>query len=382
MTKPKVAIIRGKFLNQYEMQSYEPLSSHYDMTAFGSLTSFHSAFSFPVVKSVSPVDLPPFPHKMPILNRMCTDAHILFGLEKRLKGFDIAHSAETYFYYTKQVCRAKEKGYVGKVIVSVIENIPHANELIRGRSEIKSYVRSMADHFIAISQKAKNALIVEGVPQKKIDIIGYGVDTTRFAPSEDHWDYLGRKKMQTMKILFVGRLVKEKGIEDVLAAFDILKKKEANTTTKMRLIIVGSGDKKNIAREYQKKYPQDIELMEVEYKNMHEIYKIADIIVAPSRTTATWIEQFNIALMEAQSLGVPIITTDTGSIEENVKDAGIYVEQRKPEEIAQAIEWLRDHPQGRLSYGLKGRERAEQIHNQFIIAKKISNVYQKVLMGR
>ena len=68
--KQKIAIVRGKFLNKYEMQMYEPLVDRYDITAFGSLTSYHDRFAFPVVKLPSPMDLPDFFYKMPILNRL------------------------------------------------------------------------------------------------------------------------------------------------------------------------------------------------------------------------------------------------------------------------------------------------------------------------
>ena len=69
------------------------------------------------------MDIPDFPYKMPILNRMFTDAHYLLGLEDRLKGFDLVHTAETYFRYTQQCLDAKKKGYVKKVIATVLETI-------------------------------------------------------------------------------------------------------------------------------------------------------------------------------------------------------------------------------------------------------------------
>ncbi len=53
----KVAIVRGKFLNKYEMQLYEPLFPRFDITAFGSLTPFQDTFAFPTVKLLSPMDL-------------------------------------------------------------------------------------------------------------------------------------------------------------------------------------------------------------------------------------------------------------------------------------------------------------------------------------
>src|SRR5579859_8057230 len=135
--KTKIAIVRGKFLNQYDMQSYEPLAPLYTMTAFGSLTSFHSNFLFPTVKLFSPLDIPDFPYKTSLLNRIFHDAQYLVGLEDSLKGFSIAHSAETYFQFTTQCLDAKKKGYLKKVIVTVWENIPFNNEGIVGRKERK-----------------------------------------------------------------------------------------------------------------------------------------------------------------------------------------------------------------------------------------------------
>ena len=133
----KIAIVRGKFLNRYEMQFYEPLTKWFDMTAFGSQTSNHDRFSFPVIKLPSPMDIPDFscgagsrfarPFLLSILNRVCIDAHYLVGLENRLKGFDIVHTAETYFHYTQQCLNAKRKGYVKKVIATVLGNIPFNN---------------------------------------------------------------------------------------------------------------------------------------------------------------------------------------------------------------------------------------------------------------
>ena len=115
--KPKIAIVRGKFLNQYEMQFYNPLVKQYNLLGVGSLTCFHDRFDFPVTKLPSPVDIGEFPYKMSVLNRVFTDAHYLFGLENILKGYDIAHAAETYYHYTIQCLEAKRKGYIKKVLL-------------------------------------------------------------------------------------------------------------------------------------------------------------------------------------------------------------------------------------------------------------------------
>ena len=183
--KPNVALVRGKFLNQYEMQSYEPLVDRYDLTAFGSMRPFHDTFAFPTVKLWSPMDIPNFPYKMPIVNRLTIDAQYLWGLEKRLTGFDIAHTAETYYHYTSQALRAKREGRVQAVVVTVLETIAHNNEGIWGRRGMKETARNEVDHFIAVSKRAKDALIAEGTNPNKITVIPYGIDTKRFSPSKE-----------------------------------------------------------------------------------------------------------------------------------------------------------------------------------------------------
>ena len=137
MKKSAVAIVRGKFLNRYELQSFEPLTKHFRLTAFGSLAPLHERFMFPVVKLPSPMDLPDFPYKMPVLNRLWTDAHYLYGLEGKLRGYDIVHTAETYFRYTQQCLEAKKRGWVRRVVATVWETIANNNEGIRGRKEYK-----------------------------------------------------------------------------------------------------------------------------------------------------------------------------------------------------------------------------------------------------
>src|SRR5579859_6371060 len=156
----KIAIVRGKFLNAYEMQSFEPLAQKYDITAFGSLKPYHQDFAFPVVKLPSPMDVPEFPKKMPVVNRLFTDAHYLYGLEEKLKGFDLVHGAETYFHYTQQALNAKKRGYIKKVIATVLENIPFNNEGIHGRKEFKKRARKELDHIIALTQRTRDALIL------------------------------------------------------------------------------------------------------------------------------------------------------------------------------------------------------------------------------
>lgn len=355
MGKPKIAIVRGKFLNKYEMQMYEPLADRYDITAFGSLTSYHDKFAFPVVKLPSPVDIPDFPYKMSLLNRLFIDAHYLWGLESKLHDFDIIHTAETYFHYTHQCLNAKGNA---KVVATVLENIPFNNEGIWGRKKFKARARRELDHIVALTNKTKDALLAEGTDPKKITIIGHFVNTKRFVPVPM------RKTVRT--ILFCGRLEEYKGVFDFV---EMAKRLPHH----LRFVMVGTGSQRN------KLIRKGIELRLVSYGDMPKMYQEANIFVAPSKPTKTWEEQYCTVLLEAQASGLPIVTTNTGGIPENIGDAGIIVPPGDVDGITKAVKRFIDEPKLRIAYCKKARERATRVHDIAIGAKKLDLLYQNIL---
>lgn len=376
MHKKKVALVRGKFLNQYEMQSFEPLITNYDLTAFGSLTSFHDSFSFPTVKLFSPMDIKDFPYRMQVINRLFVDAHYLFGLEHKLEGFDLAHSAETYYHYTQQCLNAKKQGYVRKVIATVLENIPFNNEGIHGRRAFKKRSREELDHIITLTQRTKETLLLEGANPKKITIIGHGIDTKRFQP---HTNVLKNKK--TIHILFAGRLEIYKGVYEILYAAKKLLTDPELKKYHLKFIFVGDGSQKQhlIALEKQLGIEKFIDHKHVSYQEMPKEYIQADVFIAPSKTDKYWQEQYNTTLLEAQASGLPIVTTYSGGIVENVGSAAILVQPADFLSLSEALKLFILDQKLRMHYAKKARQRAEKVHDAKIIAKKISEVYENVL---
>lgn len=350
------------------MQFYEPLVKQYSLTAFGSMYPYHDRFAFPVVKLPSPMDLPDFPYKMPILNRLCVDAHYLVGLEEKLRGFDLVHTAETYFHYTQQCLNAKKKGYVKKVIATVLENILFNNEGIWGRKDYKKRAREDLDHIIALTNKTKDVLIQEGADPKKITVISHFVDTKRFHPAKE------RKNLKSITILFVGRLEKYKGVYDFVDATEILRRDPLIQSFKMNVVLVGDGSQRRKLEEIP-----NIAIRTASYDEMPEVYREADIFVAPSKSTSTWEEQYNTSLLEAQASGLAIITTKTGGIPENIGDAGVLLPPGDVHAIASALKTFILNPKLRESFGIKARKRAQTVHDIKIGASKLTALYNKLL---
>lgn len=390
MKKPKVAIVRGKFLNKYEMQTYEPLIGRYDIRAFGSLTPYHNRFAFPVVRLPSPMDLPEFPYKMPILNRLFVDAHYLLGLEEKLVGFDIVHTAETYFHYTQQCLNAKRRGYVKKVIATVLENIPFNNEGIWGRKRFKARARRELDHIVALTDKTKEALLIEGADPKKITVIPHYIDTKRFRPDAAQQRRLADSKRREFRILFVGRLEEYKGVYDLVDAIRMLVADPELTKYQLTLVMAGDGGEREKLRKTVREYGMEgrVSFRQASYEQMPEIYAEADIFVAPSRPSTklvlgkpqiTWEEQYCTVLLEGQAMGLPIVTTRSGGIPENIGNAGVVVAPGDVHAIAQAIKAYIFDPKLRVSYAKKSRDRAIRVHDVSIGAQKIDTLYQTLL---
>jgi len=373
MKKQHLAIVRGKFLNRFEMQQFEGLAARYEITAFSSLTPIHADFAFPTVRLLSPVDIPSFPFKMPILNRLFTDAHYLVGLEAKLRGYDIAHTAETYYHYTQQCLNAKRMGYVRRVVVTVWETRPHANEGIRGRNQFKERTRKHADHFVAATNRAREALLSEAVAPSRVSVIGPHIDTERFRPAD--------KKQNGLTVLFCGRFEKEKGVLDLVEALRVLATDRRFRTESLRIRFVGGGSLRGVITEKLAAFPTNwhTSLESATYLEMPAIYQSADLFVAPSIPTPTWEEQFGMVLMEAQASGLPIITTRTGGIPENVGNAAVLVEPGDTMALALSLKDLLSHRIKRRTLGSRARKRAVTVHDISHGVRKLDELYRSLL---
>ncbi|MBL7159892.1 glycosyltransferase family 4 protein [Candidatus Microgenomates bacterium] len=391
----KVAVVRGAFLNQFEMQNFALMAKKHQLTAFSSLKPINDQVGFPVIKLLSPMDLLSI---IPIhqgkriargfLNRTFIDAHYLLELEKKLQGFDIVHCAETYYHFTQQCLNAKKKGFVKKVVSTVWENIAFNNEGIWGRKKFKRRAIEEIDHFIAVSQGAYKSLISEGCQKEKITIIPVGIDLEKFKAQSEKLKV--KDKDRQIIILFVGRLEKEKGIKELLETFKqstIINQQPASTRplvgrveATIKLRIIGDGSLKNWIKEWIVKNQQEsnVVIEQHSYQEMPQIYQEADIFILPSKKTKTWQEQFGMVLIEAMASFLPIIATRSGAIPEVVGDCGILVDEASVGQLSQALKRLVKDKFLRTKLGKIGRARAEKYFDSQKIAKKIEKVYENL----
>jgi len=361
-SRAKISIVRGAFLNPFELQNFYPLAKKYDLRAVSSMHPISEDVEIPLTKTHAVTDLPNIPFKYHILNRLSVDAHYLLGLEQILKGVDIAHVAETYYHYTIQAINAKKKGFVKKVVSTVWEIIPFNNEGIWGRKWFKRQAYAGVDHFLAITELARKALLEEGVSGEKITVIPMGVDLSRFKPVKPN--------QKVTNILCVGRLVPEKGMGELARAFQGLREKYPN----LKLTLVGDGPMKNYLEKIR-----GITIKRVPYQQIHEEYQKADIFCLPSKTTLNWQEQYGMVLVEAMACGLPIVTTKTGAIGEVCGEAVVYAKPGDTNDLQLKLAHLIESESSRAILREKSITRTKAKYDHLKTAKQIDALYQKVL---
>ena len=248
-----------------------------------------------------------------------------------------------------------------------------------GRKAYKKRAREELDHIIALTHKTKTALLAEGADPKKITVIGHGINTKTFKPESNHWKKLSDPKKNDFTILFSGRLEAYKGVFEILEAAAILLH-DPSIKNRLRFLIVGQGSSYANMLHVGKTYGihRFVRYLSVPYDRMPAAYKEADLFVAPSKSTKTWSEQYCTALLEAQSMGLPIVTTKNGGIPENVGDAALFAKEGDAVSLAQQIKRFILNSELRVLYGIKARDRAVRVHDVGIIAKKFNDVYQSL----
>ncbi len=364
----KISFIRGAYLNNFEGQNYD-----LPITGYSSLYPLDQNIPFPLVKLPSIADLQTIsllssPVKY-FSNRILGDSQILFGLEKYIVNSDIVHVGDPHYYYSYQAAQLKDTGRIKKLVSTWWETIPFNNESTYAKKFIKRYTMNQVDMFICYTQRARECLIQEGVAKDRTTVIPLGVNLAQFHPFE-------RKKSNRFVILFVGRLVEEKGILDLYQAFKLIASKEKN----VQLRIVGEGPlEKKLRYEIQKDGLTDrVAIDYVCYKDIPLVFQNADVLCVPSKKTKTWEEQYGMVFIEAMASGIPIVSYDSGSIKDIVGNAGIIIPEGEMQILGDSLTLLIKSGALGKKIGTIGRVRAEKMYDSRKTAKILFKVYQLV----
>ncbi len=230
---------------------------------------------------------------------------------------------------------------------------------------IEKFTFNNADYCYPCSKGVVDVLRAKGY-QGKIEVVPLALDIS---------DEIKKDKNEVFVIGYVGRLVEEKGILDLVNACNQLSKV-------YKLLVVGDGPLKSKILKIIK-FRNIADRVEfagaVKREDMSEYYAKMDVLVAPSRTTARWKEQFGRMIAEAFMYGVPVIGSDSGSVPETMAGCGIVFRESDVRKLKDAILSVMNNQKAREEMIKRGREYALNNYKNEIVAEKHYSIYKELL---
>jgi glycosyltransferase involved in cell wall biosynthesis len=313
--RQRVVVARGHHSNVWDLRPLELLRDEYDISVLVTGSNVHEVDSadLDIVRVRTPRDFLPRGRIAGGMAYVAGERYL--GLEQQLAGASIVHTAEIGTWFSAQVARLRSRlGF--RMVVTVWETIPW-RESFRWPRE-RAYRRAVldaADLLLPTTERARDALLMEGAPADRTRVCPPGIDLMRFRVETGSPPASGGHR-----ILSAGRLVWEKGHQDVLRAVGALRNGlVGEPRTDVELVIVGSGPEEKTLRRYASELGLD-DVVEfrptVPYASMPELYASASALVLASLPTRSWEEQFGMVLIEAMAAGTSVLASASGAIPE------------------------------------------------------------------
>jgi glycosyltransferase involved in cell wall biosynthesis len=225
--------------------------------------------------------------------------------------------------------------------------------------------------------------IDEGIaPPELLKWLGNGIDIARFDRrrlSDDRLDALSKSvgiDRAGPVVGFVGRLVEEKGILDLLQAA----KSVASAIPNVQFLIVGPYDEEKpdaLRPDVAERYGVSDRCRFLGMRqDMPELYALMDVLVLPS-----YREGFPRAPMEASAMGVPAVVTDIRGCREAVDPGvnGLLFPVGNADALARSLIELLSDDERRSRMGAAGRAMAEERFDEQKVFERVLNEYQRLL---
>jgi glycosyltransferase involved in cell wall biosynthesis len=318
VSRPRVLLLRGHHTNAAELLPWQLLTDRYDIASLVTGSTEADLADLPLARI--PVrarrDLLPGGGLFDLALRVPGDAYR--GLKRHLDGAAIVHSAELGVWFSRQAAVLKEQlGY--RFLITVWETIPLRETFRTARAgRYRAETIPAVDLFLATTERARQSLELEGVPAERIVVCQPGVDLRRLADT---------RRSPGALVVSPGRLVWEKGHQDVLRALAAVRRGLVGPVEAPRLLIAGAGPEERRLRRYAADLGVDdlTEIRRVPYAEMPRVYAEAACVVLASLPVWHWEEQFGLVLAEAMAAGVPIVAAASGAIPEVLDGHGALV---------------------------------------------------------
>ncbi len=221
---------------------------------------------------------------------------------------------------------------------------------------------SRIDAFVCPSQFTKKKYVEAGFPKDKIYHIPTFIDTINIEPNYSDGEY----------ILYFGRITKEKGVQVLLEAYELLNDK------KPKLIVIGDTGESEFSQTLKQKYSCCVEFVDfLPQKKIYQFIKNAMFVVVPS----IWYDNMPNVVLESFAHGKAVIASNHGCFHEFIikNHNGLLFEVGNAEALADKLCWAIQNPKDMIEMGIKAREYAVHNFSPETHYKRLMELFEKFL---
>lgn len=222
------------------------------------------------------------------------------------------------------------------------------------------------DKILAVSNYMKDCLI------KRLKIEDERINVSYMLKPEWIKGQKVRKNHKKYRMLFLGRLVRAKGIELLLEAFSLLKQRNVE-------LLVAGNSKTEYYKNFVKKFniKNVVFLGKIPHNDIKNVYEKADVVVVPSIRE----EPLSRVLIEAGSLGKSVIATDRGGSREVVidKKTGVLIRNITPQGLVRGMEYVIRNPKKAKEMGRNIKKLADKLFDPERNLKMLLKIYRELL---
>jgi len=217
------------------------------------------------------------------------------------------------------------------------------------------------DKYVALSEFARSKFVLGGLPPDKVQVKPnfIGIDP-------------GAKTQPGEFALYVGRLVPEKGVEVLLAAWKKLSKAPP-------LMIIGDGPSKDgLQSQIETEHIPNVQLMAWKPRELVlDAIKKAAVLILPS----TWYEGFPMTIVEAFACGTPVICSRLGAMQEIVVDecTGLHFTPGDARDLAEKVDSLFGDSKRLSAMSRAARSKFEELYTAEKNYSQLMSIYEQTI---
>jgi len=233
---------------------------------------------------------------------------------------------------------------------------------------------------IVVNSKSDKDFVSSIAPKasEKIYVLPNAIDPEFLTKLVKEKNNHGNNLDAEVKILYVGRLIRRKGVEWLIKAMSIVTKEYSGK--RIKCILVGDGEDRKYFEELAREYNLSdsvIFMGRVGDGELFWLYKNSDIFVLPSLS-----EGLPTTILEAMYLGLPVVATDIPGVRDHFKEIAILVPPKDERALANAILAIIENENVAKQLSNAGRKLVEERYTWDKVAKEYEKLYNNVIGRR